>query len=41
MDTLIKGLAHQGAIRIIVIDSTETVREACERHQTYPTASAA
>ena len=41
MDTLIKGLAHQGAIRIIVVDSTETVREACERHQTYPTASAA
>lgn len=41
MDTLIKGLAHEGAIRIIVIDSTNTVKEACERHHTYPTASAA
>ena len=41
MDTLIKGLAHEGAIRIIVVDSTQTVKEACERHRTYPTASAA
>jgi len=41
MDTLIKGLAHEGAIRIIVVDSTNTVKEACERHSTYPTASAA
>lgn len=41
MDTLIKGLAHEGAIRIIVVDSTNTVKEACERHRTYPTASAA
>ena len=41
MDTLIKGLAHKGAIRIIVVDSTNTVKEACERHRTFPTASAA
>lgn len=41
MDTLIKGLAHEGAIRIIVVDTTNTVREACKRHHTYPTASAA
>ncbi len=41
MDTLIKGLAHEGAIRIIVVDTTNTVKEACERHRTYPTASAA
>lgn len=41
MDTLIKALANQGAIRIIATDTTQTVKEACQRHQTYPTASAA
>lgn len=41
MDTLIKALAHQGAIRVIVTDTTQTVREACKRHGTFPTASAA
>jgi molecular chaperone Hsp33 len=41
MDTLVKGLAHQGAIRIIVVDSTETVKEAARRHHTLPTATAA
>lgn len=41
MDTLVKALAHQGAIRLIVVDATETVKEAVQKHQTYPTASAA
>lgn len=41
MDTLIKALAHNGAIRIIVVESTQTVKEAAQRHHTYPTASAA
>ena len=41
MDTLVKALAHQGAIRLIVVDATETVKEAVRKHQTYPTASAA
>ena len=41
MDTLVKALAHEGAIRIIVADTTQTVKEAAKRHQTFPTASAA
>ncbi len=41
MDILIKALAHQGAIRIIVCDTTETVKHAAQIHHTYPTASAA
>lgn len=41
MDTLVKALAHEGAIRLIVADTTQTVQEAVRRHQTLPTASAA
>lgn len=41
MDTLVKALAHQGAIRIIVCDTTETVKHAAHIHHTYPTSSAA
>lgn len=41
MDTLVKALAHQGAIRIIVCDTTETIKHAAHVHKTYPTASAA
>ncbi|MEI7667635.1 MAG: Hsp33 family molecular chaperone HslO [Erysipelotrichaceae bacterium] len=41
MDTLVKALALKNAIRVIAIDSTELVKEACHRHQTLPTASAA
>lgn len=41
MDTLVKALAHQGAIRIIVTDTTQTIMEAVTRHHTLPTASAA
>lgn len=41
MDTLVKALAHNGAIRIIVTDTTHMVAEATSRHQTQPTASAA
>jgi len=41
MDILVKALAHQGAIRILVADTTQTVQEAARRHLTYPTASAA
>lgn len=41
MDTLVKALAHQGAIRIIVCDTTETVRHAAHVHQSYPTSTAA
>lgn len=41
MDTLVKALAHQGAIRIIVCDTTETVKHAAQIHQTYPTSTAA
>ncbi len=41
MDTLVKALAHQGAIRIIVCDTTQTVKHAAHIHHTYPTSSAA
>ncbi len=41
MDTLVKALAHEGAIRIIVCDTTETVKHAAKVHNTYPTSSAA
>ncbi len=41
MDILVKALAHQGAIRILVADTTQTVKEAAHRHFTHPTASAA
>jgi molecular chaperone Hsp33 len=41
MDTILKALARNGAIRIFVADTTLLVREAAERHQCYPTAAAA
>jgi molecular chaperone Hsp33 len=41
MDTLIKALASDGAIRIFVADTTELVREAAKRHRCLPTAAAA
>jgi len=41
MDKIIKALAHSGAIRIFVADTTLLVREAANRHQCYPTAAAA
>jgi len=41
MDTLVKAMTKNGAIRIMVINSTQTVSEAARRHVTYPTASAA
>ncbi|TFG83003.1 MAG: Hsp33 family molecular chaperone HslO, partial [Erysipelotrichales bacterium] len=41
MDKIIKALAHHGAIRIFVADTTQLVNEAATRHQCYPTAAAA
>lgn len=41
MDTLIKAMTKNGAIRILVTDTTQTVQEAASRHKTLPTASAA
>lgn len=41
MDQVIKALAHQGRIRILVANTTELVRYAQRIHETYPTASAA
>ncbi len=41
MDTILKALARNGAIRIFVADTSELVREASSRHQCYPTAAAA
>jgi len=41
MDTLVKALALNHAIRVIAIDSTQLVKDACLRHHTFPTASAA
>jgi molecular chaperone Hsp33 len=41
MDTLVKAMTKNGAIRIMVINSTQTVQEAASRHKTLPTASAA
>ncbi|MFD2617468.1 Hsp33 family molecular chaperone HslO [Terrilactibacillus laevilacticus] len=40
-DYLIKATAYDNAIRVLTIDSTETVSEAQKRHNTWPTASAA
>lgn len=41
MDTLSKAMTKNGTIRIMVINSTQTVQEAATRHQTLATASAA
>ena len=40
-DQLLKALAYDGQIRVLVLDSTEVVREAHRRHQTWHTATAA
>ncbi len=40
-DTLVKAIAHQGRIRVMAVNITETVQEATTRHQLYPTAAAA
>ena len=40
-DYLVKALAFEGQVRAYGIRTTETVGEAQERHQTWPTASAA
>lgn len=41
MDTLVKAMTKDGAIRILVTNTTQTIQEAATRHQTLPTASAA
>jgi len=40
-DYLVKALAYDGQVRAYAVRTTETVREAQRRHQTWPTASAA
>jgi molecular chaperone Hsp33 len=40
-DYLITSLAFNGQIRIVAAQSTQLTQEACRRHQTLPTASAA
>ncbi len=40
-DYLITSLAYQGQIRIVTAQTTQLTQEACRRHQTLPTASAA
>ncbi|MDV2583231.1 Hsp33 family molecular chaperone HslO [Alkalibacillus haloalkaliphilus] len=40
-DYLIKATAFDGQVRAYAIESTDLVNEACERHDTWPTASAA
>lgn len=41
MDTIVKAMTKDGAIRILVTNTTQTIQEAATRHQTLPTASAA
>lgn len=41
MDTMVRALAHQGRIRIFVCKTTELVEVARQRHDTFPTATAA
>ena len=36
MDKIIKTISESGAFRAFVLDSTETVRTAQEKHQTQP-----
>lgn len=40
-DTLVKAIAHEGRIRITAVSTTNLVEEAHQKHQTWPTASAA
>ena len=39
-DQLLKALAYDGHVRVFVLDATQTVNEARERHQTWHTATA-
>lgn len=41
MDTMVRALAHHGRIRIFVCKTTELVEYARQRHDTFPTATAA
>lgn len=41
MSKIVKALAHEGKIRIIIAETTELVETARKIHDTYPTASAA
>lgn len=41
MSELVKALAHEGRIRVIVANTTELVESARQIHDTYPTATAA
>jgi molecular chaperone Hsp33 len=40
-DHLIRGIGKDGDLRILAVDTTETVNEAVRRHGAYPTAAAA
>lgn len=40
-DLLVRAMAHEGRIRVMGVNITETVREATRRHDLYPTAAAA
>lgn len=40
-DILVKAIAHEGRIRVMAVNITETVQEATTRHGLYPTAAAA
>lgn len=39
-DQLLKALAYDGQVRVFVLDATDTVNEARERHETWHTATA-
>lgn len=41
MDELVRVIAHEAHIRALCCRTTQTVQEACSRHQTWPTASVA
>ncbi|MQW23481.1 MULTISPECIES: Hsp33 family molecular chaperone HslO [unclassified Lactococcus] len=41
MDKIIKSISKKGHFRAFVLDATETVRTAQERHQTWPTSTVA
>lgn len=40
-DYIVRGIAANGTVRAFAVDSTETVRYASERHNTFPVVSAA
>lgn len=40
-DELLRTLSENGQVSVVVVDGTTLVQEACNRHQTAPTASAA